>query len=124
MVAQSLESRRHKVVLYRSGRQHAGENVGELLRSRSADLAPPLQVGDAAAMNWSHGLPVIAVKCLAHARRQFADIEEMFPQECAHVREALATLYHYEAETKTMKPEERLAHHQRYSAPILEQLRG
>jgi hypothetical protein len=110
------------VVLYTSGRQHAGENIGDLLRSRPSELAPPLQVGDALAANWSHGFPVIAVKCLAHARRQFTDIEDQFPHECAHVREALATVYRYDAETKAMTPPERLAHHQRHSAPVLEQL--
>src|SRR3954451_24117324 len=63
------------------------------------------------------------MKCLAHARRQFTDIEDLFPEECRQVRDALATVYHYDAETKTMTPEQRLAHHQRYSAPVLEQLR-
>src|SRR3954454_2158250 len=110
------------VVLYISGRQHAGENVGDLLRSRPSEWAPPLQVGDALAAHWSHGFPVIAVKCLAHARRQFTDIEDLFPNECAHVREALATVYRCDAETRTMTPEQRLAHHQRHSAPVLEQL--
>lgn len=113
----------HAIVLYISGRKHAGENVGELLSARSVALGPPLQVGDALAANWSHGFPVIAVKCLAHARRQFTDIEELFPHECRHVREALATVYHYEAETKAMKPADRLAHHQQYSGPVMEQLR-
>src|SRR5207248_2670937 len=77
LVAESSEPP-HATVLYVSGRKHAGENVGELLRSRSAELAPPLQVGDALAANWSHPVPVIAVKCLAHARRQFTDIEALF----------------------------------------------
>jgi hypothetical protein len=31
-------------------------------------------------------------------------------------------VYGYEAETKAMTPERRLAHHQRHSAPVLEQL--
>jgi transposase len=111
------------VVLYISGRQqHAGENVGDLLRSRPSEWAPPLQVGDALAANWSHGFPVIAVKCLAHARRQFTEIEEIFPEPCRSVREALAAVYRYEAETRTMTPDERLVHHQRYSAPVLEEL--
>ena len=123
LVAQSPAQTRNTIVLYTSGRRHAGENVGELLRSRPAELSPPLQAGDALAANWSHHLPVVAVKCLAHARRQFTDIEELFPQECRHVREALATVYRYDAETKTMTPEQRLAHHQRYSAPVMEQLR-
>jgi transposase len=123
LVAQNPASTQHTIVLYASGRQHAGENVGELLRARSERLGPPLQVGDALAANWSHSVPVIAVKCLAHARRQFTDIEDLFPHECRHVREALATVYRYEAETKAMTPERRLAHHQHYSAPVMEGLR-
>jgi transposase len=122
IVAQGAELPAPSVVLYASGRQHAGENVGDLLRSRPSGLAPPLQVGDALAANWSHPFPVIAVKCLAHARRQFTDIEDLFPHECAHVREALAAVYRYDAETRAMTPPERLAHHQRHSAPVLEQL--
>lgn len=123
IVAHGSEQPPRSVVLYRSGRQHAGENVGDLLRLRPSELGPPLQVGDALAANWSHSFPVIAVKCLAHARRQFADIEEIFPDECRQVCEALATVYRYEAETKTMTPEQRLAHHQRHSAPVMEGLR-
>ena len=123
LVAQSPAVTPHTVALYTSGRKHAGENTGDLLRARPKELGPPLQAGDALAANWSHGVPVIAVKCLAHARRQFTDIEELYPQECRQVREALATVYRYDAETKTMTPEQRLAHHQRYSAPVMEQLR-
>jgi transposase len=114
----------HSVILYQSGRRHAGENVGALLQTRPQELGPPLQVGDALAANWSHHLPVIAVKCLAHLRRQFTDIEELFPEECRRVREALARVYRTETETRDMTPEQRLAHHQRHSAPAMEELRG
>jgi transposase len=124
IVAHSAGESQPSIVLYVSGRQHAGENVGELLELRPVDLAPPLQVGDALAANWSHSSAVITVKCLAHARRQFTDIEEMFPEECGHVREEFATVYRYEAETTGMAPEQRLVHHQLYSAPVLERLRS
>ena len=122
MVAQNQERAKHTVILYTSGRQHSGENLGELLQQRATELAPPLQVGDALAANWSHSVPVIAVKCLVHARRQFTEIEEWFPEQCGYVRQTLAAVYRYEAETKQMTPEERLAHHQLYSAPVMEQL--
>src|SRR3954468_14896118 len=124
IVAHSFHKAQPSVVLYMSGRQHAGENVGELLELRSAEQGPPLQVGDALAANWSHASPVVTVKCLAHARRQFTDIEEMFPEECGQVREAFATVYRYEAETTDMTPDKRLAHHQLHSAPILERLQN
>ena len=63
VVAQNPESTGHQVVLYTSGGKHAGEQIGDLLRARPADLTPPLQVGDARGANWSHGFAVIAVKC-------------------------------------------------------------
>jgi transposase len=124
IVAHSAEKAQPSVVLYVSGRQHTGENMGELLELRAAEQKPPLQVGDALAANWSHAAPVIPVKCLAHARRQFTDIEEAFPEECGHVREEFATVYRYEAETTGMTPEQRLAHHQLHSAPVLERLQN
>jgi transposase len=65
---------------------------------------------------------VITEKCLAHARRQFTDIEEMFPEECRHVREEFATVYGYDSQTAGMTPEQRRAPHQLYSAPVLERL--
>lgn len=124
IVAQSLAEPQPSVILYISGRQHAGENMGQLLQQRATELAPPLQVGDALAANWSHSVPVIAVKCLTHARRQFTDIEELFPEQYGYVSQLLATVYRYEAQTKQMTPEERLVHHQRYSTPVMEQLRN
>jgi transposase len=124
IVAQSPGESQPSIVLYVSGRQHAGENMGELLELRSAEQNPPLQVGDALAANWSHSSPVITVKCLAHARRQFTDIEEMFPEECRHVRESFATVYYYDSQTAGMTPEQRRTHHQLYSAPVLERLQN
>src|SRR3954449_3810454 len=124
IVAHSTEKAQPSIVLYVSGRQHAGENLGELLELRSAEQSPPLQVGDALAANWSHASPVITVKCLAHARRQFTDIEEMFPEECRHVRESFATVYYYDSQTAGMTPEQRRTHHQLYSAPVLERLQN
>jgi hypothetical protein len=124
IVAHSAEKMQPTVVLFVSGRQHAGENIGELLELRSAEQNPPLQVGDALAANWSHAAPVITVKCLTHARRQFTDIEEMFPEECRHVREAFATVYHDDSQTMGMTSEQRLAHHQLHSAPVLERLQN
>ena len=124
IVAQSAGESQPSIVLYVSGRQHAGENVGKLLELRSAEQDPPLQVGDALAANWSHSSAVIPVKCLAHARRQFTDIEEMFPEECQHVREEFAAVYHYESQTTGMTPEQRRAYHQLHSAPVLERLQN
>ena len=92
----------HRITLYYSGRRHAGENIDELLRYRPAGLAPPKQVGDALASNWSREFETIICKCLVHACRQFIDIEAAFPAECARVLDDLATVYRRDAETRGM----------------------
>jgi transposase len=124
IVAHSFHKAQPSVVWYMSGRQHAGENVGALLELRSAEQNPPWQVGDALAANWCHPSPVIPVQGLAHARRQFTDMQEMFPEECGHVREEFATVYHDDSQTTGRTPAQRLAHHQLYSAPVLERLQN
>jgi transposase len=113
---------RIRVALYTSGRKHAGENVGDLLAKREQGLAPPIQMGDAASKNWSHGFKTFVAKCLAHARRQFTDVEARFPGDAGHVLDVLAGVYRIDAETRGKPPAERLAHHKKHSAPLMEGL--
>ena len=113
-----------QIVLYQSGRRHAGENIDELLRARAAHLPPPKQMGDALSSNWSREFETIICKCLAHARRQFVEIETAFPVECGRVLNDLAAVYRFDAETRAMSDEERLLYHQRHSGPVLTTLRA
>lgn len=113
----------HQAVLYASGRRHASENIDELLKLRPPGLAPPLQMGDALAVNWSRAFETIVCKYLAHARRQFVDIEAAFPAECAKVLDAIGAVYGLDAQTRTMTDERRLLFHQQHSAPVLVGLR-
>lgn len=78
------------IVRYASGRDHAGDNVGKLLARRPPDLGPPVQMADALAANFAHGHTVERANCLAHARRNFVDVESSFPDACAHVLDAIA----------------------------------
>ena len=113
------------VTLYESGRQHAGENLAELLGRRPDGLSPPIQMTDALASNTAHAVESWVSHCLAHARRKFYEIREFFPEVCERVLEDLGTVYHQEAVTQRqhLTPDERLAHHQKHSAPVLEDLR-
>lgn len=117
-----IEVEGRRIALYASGRRHAGENIDELLRRRREGLPPPIQMGDALRRNWSREFETIVTKCLAHARRQFVDIEEVFPEECGRVLDNLATVYRVEAETRGMTADERLAYHQEHSGPIFSAL--
>ena len=113
----------HSVALYQSGRRHAGENLEELLRSRPAGLSPAIQMGDALSRNWDHPFEVQVAKCLAHARRQFIEVEGAFPVECQVVLDALGRVYGVETEAAGLSPPERLSVHQQRSGPVMEKLR-
>lgn len=113
-----------RIALYANGRQHAGENLDELLKERSPTLDRPIQMADALAANWSGEQETVQAKCLAHARRKFVEIESSFPSECAVVLDAIAEVYGVEAETKGMSAEARLRHHQRKSGPVLSALKN
>jgi len=113
----------HWIALYANGRMHAGENLDELLKTRSAGLEAPIQMADALAANWSGEEETIEAKCLAHARRKFIEIERAFPSECGRVLDAIAKVYRAEMEAKGMSAQKRLECHQARSGPVMAELR-
>ncbi|MGB5831484.1 MAG: IS66 family transposase, partial [Thiohalocapsa sp.] len=116
------------ICLFFTGRQHAGENLDDLLALRDGALAPMLWMSDALAANTPkrHCERVVDLNCLVHARRQFSDIKEFFPNACEQVITAIATVYHHEAQcTKAeLSPAQRLAYHQAHSASVMDALKG
>jgi hypothetical protein len=114
-----------RIALFFSGRQHAGENLRDVLRQRAQTRAAPIQMCDALSRNVPGELATIMANCLAHARRNFVDVYDRFPDECRHVLEALKIIYKNDAEARQQKlsPEERLALHQAQSRPVMDKLR-
>jgi hypothetical protein len=112
-----------KIVLYATGRRHAGENVDRLLTRRSLLDSLPIYMADALAANDKVSAEVIRAGCLAHGRRPFVDLTKSWPTEAAFVLDLIGKVYEHDAKTKEMTPEERLAHHQEYSAPVMEKLK-
>lgn len=112
------------VALFRTGRHHAGENLAEILRSRSQDLPPPIQMCDALAANTKGPFETVVAHCLAHARRRFVEVVDDFPEECRHLLEALREVYHHDNQARAMTAQERLQHHQEHSGPVLVALNG
>jgi len=113
-----------KIALFLSGRQHAGENLKDVLARRATQLPPPIQMCDALSRNVPGELTTILANCLAHGRRQFVDVANRFPAECQHVLESLSLVYHNDAlaREQNLSPDERLLFHQRESGPIMEAL--
>ncbi len=82
----------HRVALFFSGRQHAGENLAEVLKLCAEQLPPPIQMCDALSRNLPGELQTIVANCLAHARRQFVEVYDRFPEQCRHLLETLAVV--------------------------------
>ena len=113
------------ICLYFAGRAHAGENLEALLTHRETDRGKPIVMSDALAANTADEGALIRCHCLAHGRRKFSELEEMFPAECAVVIEALTQVFDHdeEARVQQMNATERLAYHQAYSRPIMDGLK-
>jgi hypothetical protein len=110
------------ICLYRSGRAHAGDNLAALLARREAGLEKPIVMSDALAANQrDDDDTLIRCHCLAHGRRQFTDLEEVFPAEARQVIAVLNQVFEHEAVTRdqAMPAAERLAYHQAHSGPLL-----
>jgi transposase len=122
-VVSTREGRR--IALFFSGRKHAGENLKDVLAERAAGVAPPIQMCDALSRNMPAELATIVSNCLAHGRRQFVDVVDRFPEECRHVLETLAVVYHNDAvaRRRNLSPHSRLEFHQAESGPTMEELR-
>lgn len=92
---------------------------------RAADWGKPIVMSDALAANTAEEAALIRCHCLAHGRRRFSDLEEVFPAECTVVIEALKQVFDHDEETRVtqMNATERLAYHQAYSRPIMEALK-
>jgi transposase len=105
-----------RIALYFTGRQHAGENLRDVLRHRVQDLATPLQMCDALSRNTpklADGAQILLANCLAHGRRQFVEVAANFPEACRYVLETLGSVYKYDAEARErrLSPAERLQFH-------------
>ena len=113
-----------KIVLFKTGRKHAGENITDLLKLRDQSLGPPLQMCDALSRNISKAFGTILCNCLSHGRRNFVDVVNSFPDECGYVIETLAGVYKNDeiAREQSMTPQERLLYHQVRSGPLMDGL--
>jgi len=115
----------HTAILYYSSRRHAGENLQGLLEKREAGLEAPLVMLDALASNAvAEEARLIRCHCLAHGRRKFSDLTEVFPHECQVVLEVIRQVFEHDAQARQeqLSPSERLAYHQRLSGPLMEGL--
>jgi transposase len=113
-----------RIALYVSGRDHAGDNVSDLLKNRPVELGIIIRMCDALKLNFTAtGESVISI-CLQHGRRKFVDLVELHLEDCQAVIDVIGQVYANEARTRGLKAEERLLYHQLYSGPLMEALKA
>lgn len=113
------------VALFASGRQHAGENLADLLDRRDPTLAPPTQMCDGLERNLPEEHAVVLANCLAHGRRHVVDEIGNHPELCAHLLDEIGKVFANDATCRKddLTGEARLAFHQRESGPVMDGLR-
>ena len=114
----------HRIALFRTGHRHAGENLADVLSRRCPGAGKPIQMCDALSRNLPGELEVLLANCLGHARREFVDLVEDFPEPCRYVIDQLAEVYKNDAYCRQhkMDPQARLAYHQQHSEPLMDDL--
>jgi len=113
-----------RIALYFTGCKHAGENLAEVLKLRSPELPPIIQMCDALSRNVPKIVETLVANCNAHGRRNFVKVIANFPEPCQFVLETFREIYRYDAVTRKqgMSAEQRLAFHREHSKPVMDQL--
>lgn len=117
------------IALFYTGREHAGENLAKVLKERPAELSAPIQMSDALSRNVKNLGPTgsfktVLASCLAHARREFVDVMDAWPEECGKVLTTLARVYQHDdrARVDKLTKDARLQYHQEHSRPLMDEL--
>jgi transposase len=112
----------HRIALFLNGTQHAGENLGDILKKRDKEKPPIIQMCDALSCNIAKGVETIIANCLSHGFRKFQELVDYFPTPCITIMKLLSQVYKEDEKTKGMSDDERLQHHKQHSQPVMEML--
>lgn len=111
----------HDIVLFETNIGHAGEFIDRILYKRKVTIAPIL-MSDALASNQPSTCDVETSLCNSHARRQFVDVINHFPEEVENILARYGEIWSNEHKVIELQftARERLEYHQQHSLPILE----
>jgi transposase len=123
-----LQTERETVILFYTGRHHAGEVIDQLLVHRCPGGAKLVKVTDGASKNFDHRQKdnLVEATCNAHAFLKFRALKDKYPAEYALAGEVYNRVFDNDDEAKArgFSPEQRMQHHRQHSKPLMEKLRA
>ena len=113
------------ILLFQTNIGHAGEWIDELLKPRPPDALAPIIMCEALSRNFPSQCGFEKSLCNSHARREFVDVLEHFPDKVPWVLEQYGQIWRNEAhcQEQGLSPSQRLAYHQTHSLPVMTALR-
>jgi hypothetical protein len=122
-----IETEQAKVVLFFTGRHHAGEIVDRILEHRRAS-SKLVALSDAASKNFSHNHidELEEAVCNAHCYLKFRAVKNQFPAEYAVAGEVYEKVFDNDDKAKALglDPEQRMLYHREHSKPQMLRLRA
>ena len=115
------------IILFFTGRHHAGEIVDQLLRQRLVSSPKLVKSTDGASKNFDHehGDKLIESTCNAHALLKFRDIKDKYPAEYAEAGSIYKQVFDNDDKAKALKlsPVDRMLYHRAHSMPLMDELK-
>jgi transposase len=125
-----LETEQGKVLLFFTGRHHAGEIIDQILEHRRAvqkSGAKLVKVSDAASKNFSHAHhdELEEAVCNAHAYLKFRAVKDRHAEEYGLAGEVYKKVFDNDDLTQAegMSPDERMRYHREHSLPEMKRLK-
>jgi transposase len=116
-----IETETAKVVLFFTGRHHAGEIVDRILEHRKASASKLVSVTDAASKNFCHNHTdeLEDAVCNAHCYLKFRAVKGSFPNEHAVAGEVYKIVFDNDDQAKALglDDERRMLYHREHSKP-------
>jgi transposase len=123
-----LETEEARVVLFFTGRHHAGEIIDRILEHRRARTKKLVSLTDAASKNFchDHADELEHAVCNAHCYLKFRAVKDQFPAEYAVAAEVYEKVFDNDdqAQALGLGPDERMLYHREHSKPQMLRLWG
>jgi hypothetical protein len=111
------------VVLYYTGRHHAGEIIDQVLGRRLASRPTLVKCTDGASKNFDHAHAdkLIEATCNAHALLKFRDLKDKYPAEYAEAGKVYSAVFDNDdmAKALALGPVDRMLYHRQHSMPLM-----